>query len=59
MLSCFSKPAKWPWDALARASGMEKAQFCELLKSRQIPLYYYDVEDYEQDIKNLREWGRL
>jgi predicted HTH domain antitoxin len=38
---------------------MEKAQFCELLKSRQIPLYYYDVEDYEQDIKNLREWGRL
>lgn len=48
--------------AVGRAStlaGMEKAQFCELLKSRQIPLYYYDVEDFELDLKNLRELGRL
>ena len=33
--------------------------FCQLLKQRNIPLYIYDVEDFELDLKNLRELGRL
>lgn len=32
------------WDGLAKARGLRGA---------------YDVEDFEQDIKNLRELGRL
>lgn len=30
-----------------------------LLKQRNIPLYSYDVEDFELDLKNLQELGRL
>lgn len=33
--------------------------FRQLLKQRSIPLYSYDVEDLELDLKNLRELGRL
>jgi len=33
--------------------------FHQLLKQRHIPLYSYDVEDFELDLKNLRELGRL
>lgn len=33
--------------------------FRQLLKQRNIPLYSYDVEDFELDIKNLRELGRM
>lgn len=33
--------------------------FRKLLKQRHIPLYSYDVEDFELDLKNLRELGRL
>jgi predicted HTH domain antitoxin len=33
--------------------------FRELLKQHHIPLYLYDVEDFELDLKNLRELGRL
>ena len=33
--------------------------FRQLLKQRNIPLYSYDVEDFELDLKNLRELGRL
>jgi len=38
---------------------MSDNAFRELLKRRQIPLYNYDVEDFEIDLKNLRELGRL
>lgn len=38
---------------------MSDSAFRELLKRRQIPLYNYDVEDFEIDLKNLRELGRL
>jgi len=34
-------------------------EFRQLLKQRNIPLYVYDVEDFELDLKNLRELGRL
>lgn len=46
---------------LAQASRfalMNSVAFQHLLASRQIPVHY-DVEDFEQDIKNLREMGRL
>jgi predicted HTH domain antitoxin len=33
--------------------------FRQLLKQRKIALYSYDVEDFELDLKNLRELGRL
>jgi predicted HTH domain antitoxin len=33
--------------------------FRQLLKQRDIPLYVYDVEDFELDLKNLQELGRL
>ena len=33
--------------------------FRQLLKQRHIPLYSYDVEDFELDLKNLQELGRL
>ncbi|NES25771.1 MAG: UPF0175 family protein [Symploca sp. SIO3E6] len=46
---------------LAQASRfalMNSISFQHLLASRQIPVHY-DIEDFEQDIKNLREMGRL
>ena len=33
--------------------------FRQLLKQRKVALYSYDVEDFELDLKNLRELGRL
>jgi predicted HTH domain antitoxin len=42
----------------SRFAGMNRIAFQHLLASRQIPVHY-DVEDFEQDLKNLREMGRL
>ena len=42
----------------SRFAGMHRVAFQHLLASRQIPVHY-DVEDFEQDIQNLREMGRL
>jgi predicted HTH domain antitoxin len=39
-------------------AAMNRIAFQHLLASRQIPVHY-DVEDFEEDIKNLRERGRL
>ena len=41
-----------------RFAGMHRVAFQHLLASRQIQIHY-DVEDFEQDIKNLWEMGRL
>lgn len=38
---------------------MQPHAFRQLLKQRNIPLYSYDLEDFELDLKNLRELGRL
>jgi predicted HTH domain antitoxin len=38
---------------------LHPSAFRQLLKQRQIPLYSYDVEDFELDLKNLGELGRL
>ncbi|NEQ66469.1 MAG: UPF0175 family protein [Symploca sp. SIO2D2] len=40
-------------------SQMSPNAFRELLKQRHIPLYSYDVEYFELELKNLRELGRL
>lgn len=42
----------------SRFAFMHRVAFQHLLASRHIPVHY-DVEDFEQDIKNLREMGRL
>ncbi|MEQ8536496.1 MAG: UPF0175 family protein [Coleofasciculus sp. D1-CHI-01] len=41
-----------------RFAGMHRIAFQHLLASRQIPVHY-SAEDFEQDIHNLREMGRL
>ncbi len=43
----------------SQLAQMESQEFRQLLKQRQIPLYSYDFEDLELDLKNLRELGRL
>jgi predicted HTH domain antitoxin len=42
----------------SRFAGVNRIAFQHLLASRQIPIHY-GIEDFEQDIKNLREMGRL
>ena len=42
----------------SRLAGMKQVAFQHLLASRQIPMHY-DAEDFEEDIKKLREMGRL
>ncbi|MBF2008455.1 MAG: UPF0175 family protein [Chlorogloeopsis fritschii C42_A2020_084] len=42
-----------------RLADMPLNAFRQLLKQRKIALYSYDVEDFELDLKNLRELGRL
>lgn len=43
----------------SKLADLDRTQFRQLLKERKIPLYSYDVEDLELDLKNLRELGRL
>ncbi len=43
----------------SQLAQMQLNDFRQLLKQRKIPLYSYDVEDFELDLKNLRELGRL
>ncbi|MEH1787143.1 UPF0175 family protein [Nostoc sp.] len=42
----------------SRLAEMNRIAFQHLLASRQIPVHY-GVDDFEQDIKNLQEMGRL
>lgn len=42
----------------SRFAGMNRIMFQHLLASRQIPIHY-SVNDFEKDIQNLREMGRL
>ncbi len=42
----------------SRFANMHRVAFQHLLASRHIPVHY-DVEDFEQDIKNLQDRGRL
>jgi len=46
-------------DYAAKMAQMESNAFRDLLEVRKIPLYRYDLEDFELDLKNLRELGRL
>ncbi|GAP97091.1 UPF0175 family protein [Leptolyngbya sp. NIES-2104] len=43
----------------SRLAEMTTVEFRNLLKKHNVPLYSYDVEDFELDLKNLRELGRL
>ena len=41
-----------------RLAGLGRLQFQHLVASRQIPIHY-DVAEFEEDLKVLRELGRL
>ncbi|WP_026072733.1 UPF0175 family protein [Nodosilinea nodulosa] len=43
----------------SQLAEMPLSTFRQLLKQRNIPLYVYDVEDFELDMKNLQSLGRL
>jgi predicted HTH domain antitoxin len=43
----------------SKLADMPTNDFRRLLKQRSIALYSYDVEDFELDLKNLQELGRL
>ncbi|MCY7281859.1 MAG: UPF0175 family protein [Cyanobacteria bacterium CAN_BIN43] len=43
----------------SKLADMPLNTFRQLLKQRAIPLYSYDIEDFELDLKNLRQLGRL
>lgn len=43
----------------SQLAQMHPSAFRQLLKQRQIPLYSYDVADFQLDLKNLTELGRL
>ena len=47
------------FDYAAKMAQMESDAFRDLLKVRKIPLYRYDLEDFEIDLQNLQELGRL
>lgn len=42
----------------SRLAGMSQLQFQHLLSSRQIPVHY-DIDDFEEDLRTLKELGRL
>ena len=44
----------------SKLADMSLNAFRQLLKQRNISLYFYDdIEDFELDLKNLRQLGRL
>lgn len=43
----------------SQLADLQLNAFRQLLKQRNIPLYCYGVDDFELDLKNLRELGRL
>ncbi len=43
----------------SQLAEMPTVAFRQLLREKNVPLYSYDVEDFELDLKNLRELGRL
>lgn len=42
----------------SRLAGMSQLQFQHLLASRQISVHY-DIDDFEEDLRTLKELGRL
>ena len=42
----------------SRFAGIHRVSFQHLLASRQIPVHY-GIDDFEQDLKNLKAAGRL
>lgn len=43
----------------SKLADMQLNAFRQFLKQRNIPLYSYEIEDFELDLKNLRQLGRL
>lgn len=47
------------FDYAAKMAQMESDAFRDLLKARKIPLYRYDLDDFEIDLQNLQKLGKL
>jgi len=45
-------------EQAAHLARMRQLQFQHLLASRQIPVHY-DIEEFEEDLRTLKELGRL
>ncbi len=45
-------------EQAAHIARMPQLQFQHLLASRQIPVHY-DIEEFEEDLRTLKELGRL
>ena len=45
-------------EQASRLAGMSRLEFQHLLASRQIPIHY-DVTEFEEDLRTLKELGRL
>lgn len=43
----------------SQMAQMDQLSFGAVLKARNIPLYVYDVEDFEIDLRGLKELNRL
>lgn len=43
----------------SQMAQMDQLSFRAVLKARNIPLYVYDVEDFEIDLRGLKELNRL
>lgn len=43
----------------SQMAQVDQVSFKEMLKARNIPLYVYDVDDFELDLKGLQELNRL
>lgn len=44
---------------VSKLADMPLRDFRKLLRQRNIPLYSYEIKDFELDLKNLRSLGRL
>ncbi len=50
------KLALWP---AAQLAGMTRVEFEDELNQRRIPIYRMTLEEFQSDLKTLRELGRL
>ena len=42
----------------SQLAGMNRADFEDELHDRQIPIYRYDLEDFQEDMRTLEEWRK-
>jgi predicted HTH domain antitoxin len=55
----FFQTSRLSLNDASQLAEMTPKSFRALLQHRDIPLYSYDVEDFDLDLQNLKELGRL